>query len=69
MTHLAWITAIVLLGLLPACGSRSMYEMMRLHQDQRCLALQGSDRNACLQRNQMSYDEYQRQLKERDQER
>lgn len=52
----------------PGCGSRGAYDVLRFHQDQRCLDLRGADRDRCLQQNEMSYDEYQRQLKERDQE-
>jgi hypothetical protein len=53
-------------GLGSGCGTRNVYEGLRMHQDLQCQELQGSDRNECLRRNEMSYDEYQRQLKERE---
>jgi hypothetical protein len=65
---IAVVLAVTLSSLvtLAACSSRTGYDMLRLHQDQRCLDLQGADRDACMRQNTMTYDEYQRQLKERD---
>ena len=62
--------ALVILTLFCAgCTARTGYDMMRLHQDQRCLELQGADRDRCQQQNEMSYDEYERRLKEREERR
>lgn len=62
---LSALATALLLCLEAGCGSRGVYDAMRLHQEQRCLELQGTDRNECLQRTGMSYDEYRRHLEER----
>jgi hypothetical protein len=49
-------------------GARSMYEGLRLYQEMDCQSLQGADRDDCSRRAGMSYDEYQRLLKEREQD-
>lgn len=55
----------LMLTLLNGCG-RVMYDSLRYNQELRCQEMQGNDRNACMRQNDMSYDEYQRQLKEHD---
>jgi len=42
------------------------YEGLRLRQEMDCQKLQGADRAECTGKSGMSYDEYQRQLKERE---
>jgi hypothetical protein len=62
----ACIFTILLLAMCSGCAS-SLYEGLRHGQEMDCYNLQGFERDECLQRTSMSYDEYQRQLKERDQ--
>ncbi len=48
------------------CGPRQFYDSLRFGQEMECQKLQGADdQNECLGRSGMSYDEYQKQLKER----
>jgi len=61
------ITAIFITATGSGCGPRNYYEGLRLHQEMDCRKLQGADRDECARNSGMSYDEYQRQLKERDQ--
>jgi len=49
------------------CGPRNYYDGLRLRQEMDCQKLQGADRGECAGTSGMSYDEYQRQLKEREQ--
>ena len=51
------------------CSTRNAYEGLRFHQEMDCQRLQAADRDACLRSSGMSYDEYQKQLKDRDQAR
>jgi hypothetical protein len=66
-----WIlksTTISLMILLPAgvgCTARTAYDGLRYNQELNCQKMQGADRDDCLKRSDMSYDEYQRQLKAR----
>ena len=55
---------LLLIGLTTGCSSRTGYDMLRLHQEQRCMELQGADRDACMRQSETSYDEYQRKMKE-----
>lgn len=66
---IAFLLIVAMLGFGSGCGARGAYNVLQLHQDQRCLDLQGADQNECLRQDKMSYDEYQRQLKDREQER
>jgi hypothetical protein len=63
------IACILAFGVLPGCTGRTVYDSLRYNQQLRCQDLQGRDRDACLQQSDMSYDEYQRHLKERDADR
>ncbi len=56
---------LLLFAAIPAC-SEILYDSLRHHQEIRCQELQGSSRTECLQRSSMSYDEYQRHLRERE---
>ncbi len=67
MNRITGISLLLILGISAGCSGRTAYDSLRYNQDLRCQEMQGSDRNDCMQRNQMSYDEYQRQLKEREQ--
>ncbi len=61
------IISIMLFMVLGAGCARNLYEGLRLQQEMNCQSLQGVDRDECISRSGMSYDEYQRQLKEREQ--
>jgi hypothetical protein len=61
------ILLFVIIGL--GCGPRNAYDSLRFYQDMECQKLQGADRDECSRRVGMSYDEYERQLKEREQKR
>ena len=64
------LTGTTLLILMNAgCTTRNMYEGLRMQQDMECQSLQGANRDECERRSGMSYDEYQRQLKEREKNR
>lgn len=47
------------------CSARNAYESLRIYQEMNCEKLIGSDREECLRRGGMSYDEYQKHLKKR----
>jgi hypothetical protein len=49
--------------------AQNMYDGMRLRQEMECEKMQGPQRDECMRRVGMSYDEYQRQLKEREKSR
>ena len=51
-----------------ACTKRGAYEGLRFYQGLDCDRMMGRDREECFRRANMSYDEYQRQLKEREKE-
>jgi hypothetical protein len=55
---------LVLAALAAGCTARSYYEGFRQHQEIDCQRLQGMERENCLKQSGMSYDEYQRQLKD-----
>lgn len=59
----------VLLSVMNASCARNVYEGLRMQQDMQCQKLQGFERDECVRRSGMSYDEYQRQLNERQKER
>ena len=63
------ITAVISVVLLivtgVGCTSRNIYEGLRMQQEMECQRLQGADHDECSKISGMSYDEYQRQLKER----
>jgi hypothetical protein len=67
MKTLVIITAIFITAMGYGCASRNYYDGLRLHQEMDCQRLQGADRDECARKSGMSYDEYQRQLKEREQ--
>ncbi|MEQ8661665.1 MAG: hypothetical protein RLW62_12695 [Gammaproteobacteria bacterium] len=51
---------IVLLGL-TACSNRSVYETIRMNQRNACLEAQPSRPDACMERLNKSFDEYERE--------
>jgi hypothetical protein len=63
---LAVLAIAVMLAFVLGCSSRTGYDMLRMNRDLQCQKLQGADRDQCLRRDEMSYDEYQRRLRERD---
>jgi len=56
---------IVLLLLASGCTRRNAYDALRIQQEMSCQQ-QGVDRDDCARRHGMSYDEYQKQLQERE---
>jgi hypothetical protein len=67
MKTLVVITAVFITAMGCGCGFRNYYDGLRLRQEMDCQKLQGADRDECAGKSGMSYDEYQRQLKEREQ--
>jgi 3-hydroxy-3-methylglutaryl CoA synthase len=64
-----FVPVILLIALGSGCGAKNVYDSLRFYQETECQKLQGADRDECYKRAEMSYDEYQRQLKEREQKR
>jgi hypothetical protein len=60
------IVFVIIIG--SGCGPRQLYNGLRFGQESDCQKLQRSDQDECFKRSGMSYDEYQRQLKEREKE-
>jgi len=56
--------ALLLTETISSCTTRTAYDSLRLNRELECQNLQGADQQECLRRTGMSYDEYQRQLKE-----
>lgn len=46
------------------CTARTVYDSLRVQQEMECQKFPGADRDECARRSGMSYDEYQRQIKE-----
>jgi hypothetical protein len=65
MKTIAIISFVFAIATIPGCGTRNLYDGLRFHQEMDCQKLQGADRDECLRKSGMGYDEYQRQLKER----
>lgn len=63
----AILTAMIAIALAAGCASRNYYEGMRMKQEADCGKLQGAERDACLKQSGTTYDEYQRQMKDREQ--
>ena len=68
MKIITLISTLLLIVLNSGCTARNAYEGLRMQQDMECQSRQGADRDACERRSGMSYDEYQRRLKERERE-
>lgn len=51
------------------CTARSVYDTLRISQERACDQMMGREREECLKRSGMSYDDYQRQLKEQEERR
>jgi hypothetical protein len=63
-------TVIILSSLLSVlmsagCARQTGYDMLRYQQEMDCQKMYGADQDECYKRSGMSYDEYQKQLKER----
>ena len=50
--------------MLSGCSSRIVYDSLRANQEMNCSKLPRSDQDECYRKSGMSYDEYQKQLKE-----
>jgi hypothetical protein len=64
--HLLSSITIIVIMIMPltGCTSQNAYDSLRYHQELDCQKMQGADRDDCIRRSGMSYDEYQRQLNE-----
>jgi len=58
------ICSLFLLTAMSGCAKRTVYDSLRYSQEMECQKLLGADQQECLKRIGMSYDEYQKQLKE-----
>jgi hypothetical protein len=65
MKPIVVIYAFLAVAVSSGCSTRNIYDGIRFHQELDCSQLRGADRDDCFRRSGMSYDEYQRQLKER----
>jgi hypothetical protein len=63
-----FISIVLVFAIGTGCGPRHFFDGLRFGQEMDCQKLQKSDQDECLRRSGMSYDEYQRQLKEREKE-
>ena len=57
------LSASLLILSLAACSPQTVYEGIRSNRALECQKMQGADRAECAERPGMSYDEYQRQMK------
>jgi hypothetical protein len=64
MKIIALILVLLFLATISSCTKRTVYDSLRYSQEMECQKLQGADQQECLKRAGMSYDEYQKQLKE-----
>jgi hypothetical protein len=46
-----------------SCTTQNAYDSLRYNRELDCQKMQGMDRDDCMRRSGMSYDEYQRQMK------
>lgn len=68
MTKVVIIITILVTVSSICCGTRNYYEGFRIQQEMECQKFQSPERDECERRSAVSYDEYQRQMKERDKE-
>ena len=68
MNSILFVSAILLMATFSGCGPRNVYDSLRYNQELKCQKLHGDDRDECFKQTGMTYDEYQRQLKERQQD-
>ena len=68
MNSILFVSAILLMATFSGCGPRTVYDSLRFNQELECQKRYGDDRDECFKQSSMSYDEYQRQLKERQQD-
>jgi hypothetical protein len=47
------------------CARQTVYDSLRYHQEMDCQKMYGADQTECYKRSGMSYDDYQKRLKER----
>jgi hypothetical protein len=69
MKVIVFVSAMLSIVTVSGCGTRNIYDGLRFYQEMGCEKLQGVDRDECSRRSGMSYDEYERRLKEREQNR
>ena len=66
--RIAALVLMLLLGTEVGCTARTAYDSLRLHNEIECQKMQGPERDDCLKRSSMSYDEYQQQLNKQKQD-
>lgn len=64
MKIISLLFTMLLIVTVAGCGPRNVYDGLRYNREMECQKLQGRDQSECLRRSGMSYDEYQRQLRE-----
>jgi hypothetical protein len=69
MKIITLIFTLLLIVTASSCGPRNVYDGIRYNREMECQKLQGLDQSECLRRSGMSYDEYQRHLKEQPKDR
>jgi len=68
MNGIVIVSTILLMATFSGCGPRTAYDSLRFSQELECQKMHGDDRDECFKQSGMSYDEYQRHLKERKQD-
>ncbi|MEK6699703.1 MAG: hypothetical protein AABZ10_11765 [Nitrospirota bacterium] len=67
MKVIAFVSTMLFILMGYGCGPRNLYDGLRFRQEMDCEKLQGADRDECSRRSGMSHGEYERRLKEREQ--
>lgn len=65
MKTIVVLSMLFMLSIGVGCSKRTAYDSLRYHQEVDCQKMYGADQDACYKRSGMSYDEYQKKLKER----
>ena len=65
MKSLLPLSVITLLSL-TACTSQNAYNSLRYYQEQDCQRMEKTDRDDCMRRSGMSYDEYRQEMKKQE---
>jgi hypothetical protein len=65
MKIIAVLSVMLFVTTISGCATRNIYEGLRMQQEMECQSRPGANPEECFRRSGMSYDEYQRQLDER----
>ena len=68
LTMIVWsfLAGAALILSLTACTTENAYNSLRYYQEQDCQSMQKTDRDDCMRRSGMSYDEYQQEMKKQE---